>query len=108
MCLLCRHSCFIVCCCFFLMIRRPPRSTRTDTLFPYTTLFRSPVLMFHGTKDMNVDIKESQAMDAALDKAGKQSTLIVYPGLDHQLRDSAARADMLSKSAAFLEQALHL
>src|SRR3546814_6785025 len=38
------------CCCrslffFFLMIRRPPRSTRTDTLFPYTTLFRSLVLM---------------------------------------------------------------
>src|SRR3546814_19028210 len=30
--------CFV---CFFLMIRRPPRSTRTDTLFPYTTLFRS-------------------------------------------------------------------
>src|SRR3546814_10601501 len=28
---------------FFLMIRRPPRSTRTDTLFPYTTLFRSLV-----------------------------------------------------------------
>src|SRR3546814_15435445 len=31
-------------CClsfFFLIIRRPPRSTRTDTLFPYTTLFRS-------------------------------------------------------------------
>src|SRR3546814_11792026 len=26
------------------MIRRPPRSTRTDTLFPYTTLFRSPVV----------------------------------------------------------------
>src|SRR3546814_15231408 len=31
---------------FFLMIRRPPRSTRTDTLFPYTTLFRSP----HGPR----------------------------------------------------------
>src|SRR3546814_11536338 len=29
---------------FFLMIRRPPRSTRTDTLFPYTTLFRSEPL----------------------------------------------------------------
>src|SRR3546814_8528685 len=27
------------------MIRRPPRSTRTDTLFPYTTLFRSPVVI---------------------------------------------------------------
>src|SRR3546814_2254415 len=32
---------FFVICIFFLMIRRPPRSTRTDTLFPYTTLFRS-------------------------------------------------------------------
>src|SRR3546814_15483369 len=31
-------SCYLF---FFLMIRRPPRSTRTDTLFPYTTLFRS-------------------------------------------------------------------
>src|SRR3546814_11130742 len=30
-------------CIFFLMIRRPPRATRTDTLFPFTTLFRSPV-----------------------------------------------------------------
>src|SRR3546814_11909799 len=36
--LLCMSICF-----FFLMIRRPPRSTRTDTLFPYTTLFRSGV-----------------------------------------------------------------
>src|SRR3546814_7384822 len=32
---------FCLYCLFFLMIRRPPRSTRTDTLFPYTTLFRS-------------------------------------------------------------------
>src|SRR3546814_4686688 len=35
---------YVWCFCivfFFLMIRRPPRSTRTDTLFPYTTLFRS-------------------------------------------------------------------
>src|SRR3546814_17139553 len=30
------------------MIRRPPRSTRTDTLFPYTTLFRSPHLPDQG------------------------------------------------------------
>src|SRR3546814_16046898 len=33
------YVCFLF--VFFLMIRRPPRSTRTDTLFPYTTLFRS-------------------------------------------------------------------
>src|SRR3546814_5288687 len=30
---------------FFLIIRRPPRSTRTDTLFPYTTLFRSDIFI---------------------------------------------------------------
>src|SRR3546814_3708956 len=47
--------CSLVVCSyfFFLMIRRPPRSTRTDTLFPYTTLFRSaegadPVLALYG------------------------------------------------------------
>src|SRR3546814_4920784 len=34
------------CTLFFLMIRRPPRSTRTDTLFPYTTLFRARNLHF--------------------------------------------------------------
>src|SRR3546814_11478271 len=37
----CVYSSYII---FFLMIRRPPRSTRTDTLFPYTTLFRSSAL----------------------------------------------------------------
>src|SRR3546814_11079179 len=35
-------------CVFFLMIRRPPRSTRTDTLFPYTTLFRSREAELHA------------------------------------------------------------
>src|SRR3546814_14181441 len=34
---------FVLLVFFFLMIRRPPRSTRTDTLFPYTTLFRSDI-----------------------------------------------------------------
>src|SRR3546814_1038950 len=42
-------------CIFFLMIRRPPRSTRTDTLFPYTTLFRSEAFaklaLAHPAKD---------------------------------------------------------
>src|SRR3546814_11335472 len=36
------------------MIRRPPGSTRTDTLFPYTTLFRS---LFPGTNDLRTDLK---------------------------------------------------
>src|SRR3546814_14042455 len=36
---------------FVLMIRRPPRSTRTDTLFPYTTLFRSLFAGWPGPRD---------------------------------------------------------
>src|SRR3546814_5507689 len=42
---------------FFLMIRRPPRSTRTDTLFPYTTLFRSGRIVA-------VYVKENQQVKA--------------------------------------------
>src|SRR3546814_11181085 len=37
----CVVLCSVLCLFFFFMIRRPPRSTRTDTPFPYTTLFRS-------------------------------------------------------------------
>src|SRR3546814_3906576 len=48
------------------MIRRPPRSTRTDTLFPYTTLFRSPVEAACGERrgaavDPRPDLGPSQA-----------------------------------------------
>src|SRR3546814_14783527 len=40
---------------FFLMIRRPPRSTRTDTLFPYTTLFRSLSYTFTDADEVASD-----------------------------------------------------
>src|SRR3546814_18492116 len=43
------------------MIRRPPRSTRTDTLFPYTTLFRSPQL---PRVDIVIDVPEAQRLCA--------------------------------------------
>src|SRR3546814_9942780 len=46
---------------FLLMIRRPPRSTRTDTLFPYTTLFRSlhPVLRDQpGRGDLGLSLRD--------------------------------------------------
>src|SRR3546814_13516803 len=45
---------------FFLMIRRPPRSTRTDTLFPYTTLFRS------GPLNAYIDLHRHAAVRADL------------------------------------------
>src|SRR3546814_15804180 len=51
------------------MIRRPPRSTRTDTLFPYTTLFRSDVRDRRGQFDMAhplaTDLRDGD-LDAAL------------------------------------------
>src|SRR3546814_175764 len=53
---ICRHYLVSICYFFFLMIRRPPRSTLTDTLFPYTTLFRSEVLSVrHSLVDQRGD-----------------------------------------------------
>src|SRR3546814_2795177 len=49
------------------MIRRPPRSTRTDTLFPYTTLFRS---MLVALVDVSVARDEHVAVDRASDRVG--------------------------------------
>src|SRR3546814_19382424 len=46
-----RSTCCVSSVFFFLMIRRPPRSTRTDTLFPYTTLFR-PLEREESSHDM--------------------------------------------------------
>src|SRR3546814_17850671 len=68
---------FITCFCF-LKFRRPPRSTRTDTLFPYTTLFRSPV---HIELHLAVDVRHlaDRAGEAGL---GGQSDAIAVLG-DH-------------------------
>src|SRR3546814_7460931 len=71
---------------FFLMIRRPPRSTRTDTLFPYTTLFRSiektgrKAIALPGdisSEDFCVDLVKNTAdaldgLDIVCNVAGKQ------------------------------------
>lgn len=70
--------------------------------------FKAPVLMFHGDKDVTVDIDQSRRMDERLRGARKSSELVVYPGLEHSLLDSDARADMLRKSAAFLQRNLGL
>src|SRR3546814_16389230 len=51
-------------CVFFLMLRRPPRSTRTDTLCPYTTLFRSPVAIGGGALFLVVDDRGALAVGA--------------------------------------------
>src|SRR3546814_7466782 len=49
-------------CFFFLMIRRPPRSSRTDTLFPYTTLFRSlRLLLADAFGDPPIQLRAAKA-----------------------------------------------
>src|SRR3546814_3025820 len=58
------------------MIRRPPRSTRTDTLFPYTTLFRSQGnLAANGVS--NVDVVLGDGVQLANDKAGNYDVIVV-------------------------------
>jgi dipeptidyl aminopeptidase/acylaminoacyl peptidase len=70
--------------------------------------FKAPVAMFHGDLDLNVGIYQSRYMQDQLKAAGKAVDLTVYPKLDHQLDDSAVRADMLAKSDAFLRKAMGL
>src|SRR3546814_18291237 len=60
------YSLFLFIIFFFLMIRRPPRSTRTDTLFPYTTLFRSRVLL-RSPRSIGIDFGEELAKQLFLD-----------------------------------------
>src|SRR3546814_2246240 len=57
------------------MIRRPPRSTRTDTLFPYTTLFRSAV-----HESFNTFVAE--AVEVSVDKEGSWRTERVVAAVD--------------------------
>src|SRR3546814_5326863 len=68
------------------MIRRPPRSTRTDTLFPYTTLFRSPdyQLRFEGTVAFCTPARlaRSNASGDAGDRRGGFTEYRVWTRLD--------------------------
>jgi dipeptidyl aminopeptidase/acylaminoacyl peptidase len=69
---------------------------------------KAPVSLFHGDLDLNVGVYQSRSMADQLKGAGKSVDLTIYPKLDHGLHDSAARADMLTKSDAFLRRALGL
>src|SRR3546814_14996490 len=65
------------------MIRRPPRSTRTDTLFPYTTLFRS---LEDRLQDYSPNVKAAAGAIVTLDRQGP---IVVHRGL---MREAEARA----------------
>lgn len=65
-----------------------------------------PVLMVHGDMDANVGVQHSVKMLDALQKNGTKAELLRYKDLDHQLDDSAARAEMLTRIGTFLDQAI--
>src|SRR3546814_8118551 len=66
------------------MIRRPPRSTRTDTLFPYTTLFRSPAWAAIGSC-----IRNPVTFRAGCDRFRNSAGTVVRPETDHSGWESA-------------------
>jgi dipeptidyl aminopeptidase/acylaminoacyl peptidase len=65
-----------------------------------------PVLLFHGDRDVNVNIVHSRRMDSALRGAGKSSEFVAFPGLAHDLGDSSARVRMLDRIGTFLHAQL--
>src|SRR3546814_8485699 len=80
------------------MIRRPPRSTRTDTLFPYTTLFRSPGGPFGLKGDHAVRLQRPADLGAAdrarwadlSDRAGTANVFAQHWFMDPALRHAGA------------------
>jgi dipeptidyl aminopeptidase/acylaminoacyl peptidase len=72
----------------------------------HAAAFKAPVLLFHGTRDENVDVDESRFMNDRLTDAHKSVRYIEFPGLDHQIDDASQRPRMLREIASFLETAL--
>src|SRR3546814_11473804 len=102
---------------FFLMIRRPPRSTRTHTLFPYTTLFRSAAVLQAGVGERRclVDAAADLVADALrdleqmlfvaeLDRRDDELALALDIGLigpvDHDIRNVGVGEQILERAEA--------
>src|SRR3546814_19224112 len=73
---------------FFLMLRRPPRSTRTDTLFPYTTLFRSSRIAreTYDTAAPTISVSSEDLLESGNSELSE--TLADLPQLSSTLNDS--------------------
>src|SRR3546814_2111532 len=82
----------IAVCFFFVMIRRPPRSTRTDTLFPYTTLFRS-----------GLEVPARRQLQELAAEHGGEGVLIVRPEVVVMRLDEADEARRAVRLAPALQ-----
>jgi dienelactone hydrolase len=72
----------------------------------HAAAIKAPVLLVHGDMDINVRVTESEKMQAALQSAGTQVEFLRYKGLDHQLEDSSARTEMLTKIGQLLDRTI--
>ncbi len=70
--------------------------------------FVAPVALFHGTRDLNVAVRHSKDMEAALKSAGKSVIYREYPSLRHDLGDSSVRAGMLQDIGQFLDEKMNV
>src|SRR3546814_5703624 len=86
--------------CFFLMILRPPRSTRTDTLFPYTTLFRSVEhvsLVQHAHFEPDGFFVKAHHLEQSVEKVGdRQDTDELVPAVDDRKRSEEHTSELQS------------
>src|SRR3546814_4377673 len=89
------------------MLRRPPRSTRTDTLFPYTTLFRSHFVQvvgvgefFRGAAGADVPGRDGVDAHAVLGPFdGEVAGHLVHRGLGHAVGRAAAHVGLAGNAA---------
>src|SRR3546814_4239857 len=91
---------------FFLMIRRPPRYTRTDTLFPHTTLFRSEP---HTTGDGSLPFEGLRVLDLTAFWAGPLTThVLAMLGADVLHVESTARPDRSEEHTSELQSLMRI
>lgn len=72
----------------------------------YAERFQAPVLLFHGTEDLNVRHSQSRRMDNLLKNAGRSSRYVEYEGFDHYLDHGQVRGNMLLSIDTFLTENL--
>src|SRR3546814_15901723 len=84
----------LICFFFFLMIRRPPRSTRTDTLFPYTTLFRSPAMSSGGDSCTKAGLVGKGKFCSDTINGARGPLLVVVPGISGGKAYAMSRAEI--------------
>jgi len=72
----------------------------------HVAAIKAPVLLAHGDLDGNVRVAHSLRMEAALRRSGTPVELLRYKDLEHQLDDSEARTELLSRIGALLERTI--